>query len=172
MKFIANIGIIIKNDGRRKYIMTRLNIAKERLNSVMKEQNIRQIELSEKTGISKGMINHYCKGRYVPSNLNAKKIGDCLGVNPVWLMGFEAQKYDTQRIERTSVEEIIQNAKLELLNSEKLTFCGYKADDEVIDLFIENLDIAVMNVKKEMQMNSEIEKARIERMKRYAKGLQ
>lgn len=60
-----------------------------RLNKAMELRNMKQSELVEKTGITKGAISQYLKGEYEPKQINLYKISKALQVNPVWLMGKE-----------------------------------------------------------------------------------
>jgi len=60
-----------------------------RLNKAMELKNMKQSELVEKTGITKGAISQYLKGEYEPKQINLYKISKALQVNPVWLMGKE-----------------------------------------------------------------------------------
>ena len=58
-----------------------------RLNKAMELRNMKQSELVEKTGITKGAISQYLKGKYAPKQINTYKIAKALNVNPVWLLG-------------------------------------------------------------------------------------
>lgn len=64
-----------------------MNSFSDRLNKAMIEKNIKQSELAEKTGITKGAISQYLKGEYIPKQVNTYKIAKALGINPAWLMG-------------------------------------------------------------------------------------
>lgn len=48
-----------------------------------------QQELVDRSGINKGSLSQYLKGRNSPSNLNAKKIADAFNISPAWVMGFD-----------------------------------------------------------------------------------
>lgn len=52
-----------------------------------------RVLFAEKTGISRGSISQYCNGNNTPSSISAEKIATALGINPVWLMGFDVPKY-------------------------------------------------------------------------------
>ena len=49
----------------------------------------KQIELSRLTNIDKGTINNYLAGKYEPKADRLELIADVLGVDPVWLMGYD-----------------------------------------------------------------------------------
>ena len=59
----------------------------ERIQERMKALDLRQADLAEKTGISKGALSSYISGRYVPKQNNIYLISKALNVNEAWLMG-------------------------------------------------------------------------------------
>ena len=61
----------------------------ERLQEIISIRNIKQVEIIEKTGISKGALSSYLSGRYVPKQNNIYKLAQVLNVNPAWLMGLD-----------------------------------------------------------------------------------
>lgn len=67
-----------------------------RLTEAMSEKRMTAQELSEKSGIGKSSISHYVNGTNRPHNLNAGAIAEVLGVNPLWLMGFDDQKHEVK----------------------------------------------------------------------------
>ena len=70
-------------------------------------------ELAEKAQVSKSSISQYVNGSHAPSNISAGKIGKVLGVDPLWLMGFDvSMKIDTSSPELTS------DILVEIYNSE------------------------------------------------------
>lgn len=69
-------------------------LAKLRLHEAMRDSNILTgAALVELSGVNRGSISQYLNGLHIPSSINAKKIADVLGVNPLWLMAFDAPKY-------------------------------------------------------------------------------
>ena len=62
----------------------------ERFNEALKLKEIRQIDVSNKTGIAPGTISNYAQGKYEPHGLNLEKIADALDVNEAWLKGYPA----------------------------------------------------------------------------------
>lgn len=59
----------------------------ERIKEGMAIRNLKQSDLVEKTGISKGALSSYISGRYIPKQNNIYKISKALNVNEAWLMG-------------------------------------------------------------------------------------
>lgn len=64
-------------------------ITARRLRQALENKDLRPIDLSERTGIAKSSISQYCNGIHAPSNLTAGAMAEVLGVDPLWLMGFD-----------------------------------------------------------------------------------
>lgn len=58
-----------------------------RIKEAMSLRNIKQSELVEKTGISKGALSSYISGRYNPKQGNLFLLARALNVSEAWLMG-------------------------------------------------------------------------------------
>lgn len=65
----------------------------ERLNSVMKEQNIKQKDITEKLGITKGYVSRVCNGAKRPSTEFINAISELTGKSTHWLL-FGKEEYD------------------------------------------------------------------------------
>lgn len=61
----------------------------KRMQLALSNANMIPQELAEKSGVSKSSISQYVNGSHAPSNISSGKIGKVLGVNPLWLMGFD-----------------------------------------------------------------------------------
>lgn len=61
----------------------------ERLKFALREKNLAQFELANKTDISQQLISDYVRGRYKPSLERIKLIANVLKVSPAWLMGLD-----------------------------------------------------------------------------------
>lgn len=114
---------------------------KERLKEALEIRNMKQVELSEKTNIAKGSINHYLSGYSEPKTEKLYLIAKALDVSETWLMG-----YDVPMSRKKSITEAfnldqagllaemrrkpkVQEAVIELL----------KLNDEDIEFYTENL---------------------------------
>ena len=64
-----------------------MSTASERIKEGMMLRGLKQVDLVEKTGISKGALSSYISGRYVPKQNNTFLIAKALDVNEAWLMG-------------------------------------------------------------------------------------
>lgn len=60
-----------------------------RLKKAMNIRNIKQVELVEKTGLDKTLINKYLAGISNARQQKLTKLADALDVNEVWLMGYD-----------------------------------------------------------------------------------
>lgn len=61
----------------------------KRLQIAMSNININAQELSNRSGVAKASISQYVNGSHKPSNISSGKMSQILGVNPLWLMGFD-----------------------------------------------------------------------------------
>ena len=61
----------------------------DRIKEAMEIRSMRQADIVEKTGISKGALSSYISGKYVPKQTNTYKIAKALNVDPSWLMGYD-----------------------------------------------------------------------------------
>lgn len=66
-----------------------LKESSRRLRQILQEKDMKQQELSDKSGVSKASISQYMNGDIIPSNVSAGKMATVLDVNPVWLMGYD-----------------------------------------------------------------------------------
>lgn len=74
--------------GKEGDLMKYPEIAK-RFEYIMNLRGLKQVDLVNKTGISKASIHQYVKGIHCPENDRAFLLAQVLRVNPVWLMGFD-----------------------------------------------------------------------------------
>lgn len=82
-----------------------------RLNEALNVANIKQVDLANKTKIDKSLINKYLKGIAEAGNDNLPLLAQVLGVNEVWLMGYDVpmnmdkQKSDIKNVSYTPDEK-------------------------------------------------------------------
>lgn len=129
----------------------------ERIKEAMQLRDLRQSDLVEMTGISKGALSSYISGRYVPKQTNIYMLSKALNVSEAWLMGNDVpMERNTSTLsprDERDVEKKLQHTLDELTNSqEALMFMGNPLDDntkELLRLSLENsLNIAKVNAKK------------------------
>ena len=64
-------------------------VTAKRLRLALDNSGMKSQELDEKAQVSKYSISQYVNGSHAPSNISAGKMGKVLGVEPLWLMGFD-----------------------------------------------------------------------------------
>lgn len=85
-----------------------------RLKTALKNANMKQTELSEKTGIDKGSISHYLSGKYEPKQMALYKMGKALNVSEMWLAGYDVPKErPAAQKENDQLADIINRIKTE-----------------------------------------------------------
>lgn len=60
-----------------------------RLRKIMNLKNVKSVELSDKTGISKSQISHWLSGTYKAKQDSLTILAEFFDVDEVWLMGFD-----------------------------------------------------------------------------------
>lgn len=105
----------------------------ERLKEALELRDMKQVELSEKSGISKPNISCYLSGKYEPKQDALYKMGKALDVAEMWLAGYDipmerpaAQKENdalADLVERIKKEKDFKEVifKINSLKSEQLT---------------------------------------------------
>lgn len=101
---------------------------------------------AEKTGISKGSISQYCNGKNTPSNVSAEKIADALGVNPVWVMGFDVPKYTTTK--KFDLSELLEREY-----SQDISYKIRQLSSQRREMLLSYLDYLINDQEKEMLKN-------------------
>lgn len=77
----------------------------DRIKEAMELRNLRQSDLVEITGISKGSLSSYISGKYIPKQTNIYKIAKALEVDVAWLMGYnEPMNPQTKPVEASNCE--------------------------------------------------------------------
>ena len=69
----------------------------KRLSTALLKANMRPQELANASGVSKASISQYLSGSHAPSNISSGKMAKVLGVNPLWLMGFDTPMIEVRR---------------------------------------------------------------------------
>lgn len=60
-----------------------------RLKKALDLRNLKQVDIVEKTGISKSLLSMYINGKAEPRQNNIHKLAKLLNVNEAWLMGYD-----------------------------------------------------------------------------------
>lgn len=97
--------------GRNNISMKYPEIAR-RMAYVLNFKNITAQELCNLSGVSKASISQYVNGNHIPSNISSGKMAEVLGVNPVWLMGFDVPMQTDDKSLTSIVEAKIRQSAL------------------------------------------------------------
>lgn len=76
----------------------------KRLSYALGQAGMRPQELSNKSGVGKSSISQYLNGSHSPSNISSGKMGAVLGVNPLWLMGFDVDMFERKTLDLSQKE--------------------------------------------------------------------
>lgn len=63
--------------------------AKDRIRQALKLRNMKQVDLAERSRISKQSINCYVTGKYEPKQEALYRMGKALDVSEMWLAGYD-----------------------------------------------------------------------------------
>lgn len=78
---------------KRSEIYQDKTLTAKRIRELASINNEKAQDICDKTGVSKYSMSQYFNGVHAMSNVNAKKISDVYGVDPLWLMGFDVPMY-------------------------------------------------------------------------------
>ena len=67
----------------------------ERIRIAMEAAGKRQADLVRETGIDKGALSHYLKGKYEPKQDVVYKLAKALNVSEMWLWGYDCERERT-----------------------------------------------------------------------------
>lgn len=80
----------------------------ERIKEAMAAASKRQADLVRETGIDKGALSHYLKGKYEPKQDVVYKLAKALNVSEMWLWGYDCKKERTvEQIKNDALSDII-----------------------------------------------------------------
>lgn len=65
---------------------------KNRISEALELRNMKQTELAERSGISKGTINNWLKNKYQPKQKSLMILASILDVSELWLAGYDIPK--------------------------------------------------------------------------------
>lgn len=104
--------------------MEKVSNFKNRLLQSIAESGLSQIEIAEKAGISKSLLNKYIKGVSEAGNHKLLLLANALNVNPLWLMGYDVEKYKMPESQKND------DAKDPLIQ-QILNVCNEASEDEL-----------------------------------------
>ena len=72
--------------------LQRIATTAERLQQAMAESKLKQIDVVRITGMHKGTLNNYIKGKYEPKSGSIHILAKALDVSEMWLWGYDVPK--------------------------------------------------------------------------------
>lgn len=120
----------------------------DRLQEALSMRNMKAVELSEKSGISKSQISCYLSGKYNPKAPALYRMGVALDVSELWLSGYDVPMDRPE--EQKEVDRIanLADAVADRIESEK----EFKELIEKINS-LNSSEVAVLNSLNENQVN-------------------
>ena len=67
----------------------RVETTAQRIRTAMNNAGKKQVDIVRETGIDKGALSHYLKGRYEPKQDVIHKLAKALDVSEMWLWGYD-----------------------------------------------------------------------------------
>lgn len=129
-----------------------MSTTSQRIQEGLELRGLKQADLVEKTGISKGALSSYISGRYTPKQNNIYLIAKALDVNEAWLMGanvpMERKDHSLTKRDTKDIEKILDMTRAQLENQEGLMFDGDPASPEAIESIISAMQIGMELAKK------------------------
>ena len=119
-----------------------MSTTSKRIQEGMELRGLKQADLVEKTGISKGALSSYISGRYVPKQNNTFLIAKALNVNEAWLMGADVpmERIDTTAENQTRDQKELNEIYIQLSSNNRERVLTYsksllstqQLDDELL----------------------------------------
>lgn len=167
----------------------------ERIKEGMELRGLKQADLVEKTGISKGALSSYISGRYIPKQNNIYLISKALNVSESWLMGNDvpigrrhpnATKGVTINvlghvaagIPIDAIEDIIDTEEISEELAHTGTFFGLKIKGESMTPNICNGDIVIVRIQNDAESGDIViatingDEATCKRLRKHHEGIE
>lgn len=132
------------------------NTTASRLKKALSLRGMKQIELSEKTGIGKSAISQYLSGKIVPKQDKIYLMAHALDINEGWLMGYDVSmnRYSHEdnnsslpELNKKDEREISSDLE-DMMNS--MSSAAYESNDgfEDIEAFKATIKAAMIQAKR------------------------
>lgn len=91
-----------------------------RLKEAMQKRGLTARELANKSNISEASISRYLSGKLIPKQATIQALAKALGVDPVWLLGYDPVAPDNDIVTDQMLIEQVNLAKLSEANQARL----------------------------------------------------
>lgn len=117
--------------------------SQERLKQILDYFQIRQVDLSVKTGLSSSAIANYITGKREPKQDAIAKICIPYNINPVWFMGFDLPMFNGDDAVTKEIQSVAQNRIVN--QTEELLLKAYRDADDITKEMVNR----ILGIKKE-----------------------
>ena len=167
----------------------------ERIKEGMELRGLKQSDLVERTGISKGALSSYLSGRYVPKQNNIYLIAKALNVSEAWLMGNDVpiDRYSSTTVRKgvtvnvfgcvaagipiEAVENIIDTEEITQKLARTGTFFGLKIKGSSMEPKFSDGDVVIVRQQDDAESGDIViatingDNATCKRLKKYENGI-
>ena len=167
----------------------------ERIQEAMYLNNLKQSDLVEKTGISKGALSSYISGRYTPKQQNIFLISKALNVNEAWLMGNDVPMQRNAQVTQsgavvipvlgrvaagiplTAAEYIIDTEEISQAMANDGEYFGLQVKGDSMEPRIKNGDVVIVRKQSDADDGDLVialvngDDAVVKRLKKYKDGI-
>lgn len=103
-----------------------MNTIAERIRFAMNVRNVKQVEMVQRTGITKGAFSSYLSGNYNPKKDKLELIADALDININWLMGENAPMENSSATDNQTTGYVFYKEMEYLLNNTDTAYIGFQ----------------------------------------------
>ena len=103
-----------------------MNTIAERIRFAMNVRNVKQVEMVQRTGITKGAFSSYLSGNYNPKKDKLELIADALDININWLMGENVPMENISATDNQTTGYVFYKEMEYLLNDTDTTYIGFQ----------------------------------------------
>lgn len=107
---------------------------KNRIKEALSIRNMKQVELAEKSGISKGTINNWLNQRYQPKQKSLLILSRVLEVSEMWLAGYDVPMERPEEQAKMDELAILINRLRKDEKLKKLCLNAAELNDDQIDI--------------------------------------
>lgn len=167
----------------------------ERIKEGMELRGLKQADLVERTGISKGALSSYISGRYIPKQNNIYLISKALNVSEAWLMGSDVpiDRRSSDKTRGTTINVLGRvaagipiNAIEEIIDTEEITaemaktgeFFGLQIHGDSMEPKISDGDVVIVRQQQDAESGDIViatvngDEATCKRLRKYRDGIE
>lgn len=105
----------------------------ERMAIFMNQNDLRAIDIIDKTGMKQSLVSYYLTGKRTPKYTTIEKFAEPYGLNPAWLLGGDVPMYAKDKYKDVVSKNVEILMKIEMLSDE-----DKQTVSTLIDRFLHN----------------------------------